>query len=622
MANQITFFLETPFGEDVLSVDSFRGSEEISAGFRYTLQVSSHEWELNFEDIIAQPVSMKITQLDGSNTWISGLASHFSQVSSATDLSHYQLIIEPWTWMLTHRSNCRIFQEKSVLEILQEVISDAGFSGKYVDETSGSYNPQEYTVQYRETDFAFISRQMAEFGIYYYFRFDDADHTLVLVDNTQALSFIPGDELPYLLAHRESHTEEGISIFEAKQTLRPTAMSMRDYNFKQPSTNQEVMAQSSADREFYDYPGKYKNKSEGNVLVKQQLEALQYDERTYTGSTNSRRLTAGASFKLVEHIRDDLNKSYLLYKVHKHGEQQTEKTTFNCQFEAIPTEVPFRPLLRPTKTSLPGIQTAVVVGPDGEEIWLDKYGRIKVQFHWDRVGTKTDSSSCWIRVAHSIAGKNWGTVFHPRIGQEVIVQFIEGDVDRPVVTGSLFNQEQMPPYELPGNSTQSTIKTRSTSDGTPDNFNEIRFEDKKGFEHFLLHAEKDMMIEVENDETHTVEANRNSSIIKEDTLDVGGNSTTTITKNRYVTTNENENITIVKDSEIKIGGRAVLNIDKDYQIQVKDKLVIKVGKASITLKKDGTILLDGKNIKIQDKGETNIKASKDIVMKGKNIKQN
>jgi type VI secretion system secreted protein VgrG len=312
----------------------------------------------------------------------------------------------------------------------------------------------------------------------------------------------------------------------------------------------------------------------------------------------------------------------------------------------------------------------MVTGPSGEEIWLDKYGRIKVQFHWDRVGKKNETSSCWIRVAHNWAGKNWGIAFHPRIGQEVIIQFIEGDVDKPIVTGSVFNEEQMPPYELPANSTRSTIKSRSSKDGTPDNFNEIRFEDKKGEEHFLIHAEKDHMIEVENDETHevghdrnktikndetttvegnrtetvkkdekiTIEGNREENVDKNETITITGNRTLKvdknqsidITKNETKTVGENLDETITKNAKLKvdenreteIAKKDTLKIGKEWMVNVEDKLCIKCGDSSITLKKDGTIEIKGKDIKVTGSGKINIKASSDLVLKGSKIAEN
>jgi len=309
-----------------------------------------------------------------------------------------------------------------------------------------------------------------------------------------------------------------------------------------------------------------------------------------------------------------------------------------------------------------GPQTAVVVGPSGEEIYTDKYGRVKVQFFWDREGKKDENSSCWMRVSQNWAGKNWGIIFNPRIGQEVIVEFLEGDPDRPIITGRVYNAEQMPPYALPANQTQSTIKTRSSKGGTTDNFNEIRFEDKKGSEQILIHAEKNQDIEVENDETHwvghdrsktidhdetthvkhnrtetvdndetiTVSGNRTETVSKDESISISGNrtesvakdETITISKNRTESVGEKEEVSIGKDRTVSVGGGDTLTVGKTLSITAADEITITTGDASIIMKKDGTIQIKGKDITIEGSGKITAKASSDLTLKGSSIKQN
>ncbi len=566
--SQINFVLSTPFGDNVLSVESFKGMEEISSGFSYILELSSFISDLAFENIIGQAVSLTITQPHATGSQINGIATQFCQISSASDLSHYQLTIEPWMSKLHYRNNCRIFQEKTVLEIVKNVFKDAGYGSAFVDETTGSYLPRTYTVQYRESDYAFVHRLLAEVGIFYYYNFEEDEHTLVLSDDPQILPAIPGEILPYLLAHRESHREEGIKVIEAKQQLRPTTVSFRDFNFQRPSANSEVRAENGTELEIYDYPGNYEDKDTGESLAKVRLKAIQHDGTLFLGKTNSRRLACGHTFEMVEHLHDNLNDNYLLLKVMRYGDQHSDEATYESHFEAIKAEVPFSPNCRIPKPSVQGIQTAIVVGPSGEELWLDSYGRVKVQFHWDREGQYNDNSSCWIRVAQGMAGKNWGTAFHPRVGQEVIVQFIEGDLDRPIVSGSLYNEEHMPPYELPASGSQSVIKTRSTAEGSTENFNEIRIEDKKDKEHILIHAEKDFLLEVENNETHTVGNNRSVTVETDELLTVKNNRTSVVEVDESHTVKGNRNHAVEGDETVQITGSRADTVDTDLNLTV------------------------------------------------------
>ncbi len=402
--NEINFRLDTPLGDDTFTVLTFNGNEDISGSFNYLISTTSTDDGISFDDLMGKKVSLIISQPYTDPTIINGVVTSFSQTSSATDMSHYELLIEPWTSFLGLRSNCKIFQNKTVVEVLQDLFDSAGFAGDYVDETSAVYSAQEYCVQYNETDFDFMSRLMAENGIYYYFRFEDQAHTLVLVDNTLSLPSIVGDDLPYLLGYRDAHTEEGISIFEEQHNVRSTAVTLRDYQFTQPSTVLEVTEQSDLERERYEYPGGFPARDAGEAAAKNRYEAYSFDAKCYSGQTNSRRLTAGAIFSMVDHLTDELNSSYLLLSVTRVGAQDSEeKSTYDSHFTSIPSETPFRVHVTNTKPSFTGIQTATVVGPDGEEIWLDNYGRIKVQFHWDRLGESIDTSTCWIRVAQAMA---------------------------------------------------------------------------------------------------------------------------------------------------------------------------------------------------------------------------
>jgi type VI secretion system secreted protein VgrG len=657
-----SFALETPLGADTLLVQSINGTEEVSRLYSYVIEAKSDNTAIAFDDIVGKHVTLAISLPDGKKRSISGHVKHFTQPSRHDDLNHYHLEIVPWLWFLTQRSDCRIFQGKTALDIIKEVFDGAGFSGKYEVRANATYRKRDYCVQYRETDFHFVSRLMEEEGIFYFFTHDKGTNKLVLGDAPSAHKPLqPAGDVVFCKASEEDEPRQSVKDFIADQSVKSSKISLRDFDFTKPSTDLTVMQKASDPYELYDFPGNYTERPDGDHYAKVRLEREQAGCKVFSGTATEARLAAGFTFKLTDHPRGAYNASYLLTSVHISGSQYEEESALQCSFECIPADVPFRPLSHTEKPTIVGCQTAIVVGPSGEEIWVDKYGRIKVQFHWDRLGKRDDKSSCWIRVARDWAGKNWGFAFHPRIGQEVIVNFIEGDVDKPIVTGSVYNEEQMPPYELPANSTQSTVKSRSSKGGVPDNFNEIRFEDKKGGEHFLIHAEKDHMVEVENDETHSVGANRNTTITKNDTLtikgdekiDITGKRTETVGKDEDVTITGNRKLTAQKDSTIDVTqdekrtiGKNLnetitekatikaknrettiseidkLTVNKQWQIEVADQIEIKCGSASITMKKDGTIEINGKDIKTTGSGKIDITASMDVKVQGSKVALN
>lgn len=680
------FILETPLGTEMLVATSFSGTEEMSRLYSYIIETKSTLPAIPFADIVGTRVTLSLSLADeafsavtGKKRYICGHVKRFSQPSRFTDCSQYHLEIVPWLWFLTQRSDCRIFQDKTAVDIMAAVFDGAGFSGKYEFKTKATYRKREYCVQYRETNFHFVSRLMEEEGIAYFFTHDKKEHKLVLVDEPNAHKPVPPDgKVPYCLSSEVDQRQQAVIDFIADHSVRPTKVTLRDFDFIKPGSDLTVEQKAADTYEVYDFPGRYAERSDGEHYAKVQLEREQSECSVFSGTATDYRLSAGSVFTLTEHPRVDYNASYLLTSVHLAGSQMDDESHITCSFECIPADVQFRPRCLAAKPFIAGCQTAIVVGPSDEELWLDKYGRIKVQFHWDRLGKKDEHSSCWIRVARSWAGKNWGFVFNPRIGQEVIVQFIEGDIDRPIVTGSVYNEEQMPPYELPTNATQSTIKSRSSKGGTPDNFNEIKFEDKKGEEQFLIHAEKDHTVTVENneshsvgsdeshtvghDETHTVGNNRTTTIEKDDTLTVKQNRTIEITKNCTKTVEKDETVTIKgnrthtteKDYKVttrknetrtidenlkeivkkdavllvnenrnhQIGKKETMSVGKEWKIDVGDKVEIICGQASITLKKDGTIELKGKDIKTTGTGKIDITATADVTVQGSKVALN
>ncbi len=549
--------ISTPLGRDVLLLTGFTGTEEISRMFTYSLEFTSEDNNIAPMDIIGKNVTVSLSLENDQTRYFNGVISHFTQtrVGGEDDQvlhnSTYTATMVPWLWFLNRGVNSRIYQNKDVKQIIEQVFErwqskDCNMSG-----LTGSYQPREYCVQYRETDFNFICRLLEEEGIFFYFAHEDGKHTLILGDSIQEHKPCPVQDVVHcqLTGGAALLTEGVIRGMGWNQEIRFGKYTLNDYNFMTPSTNLKVevgeQQRSGPDeREYYLYPARYNTRSEGERLVNLRMQAEEARIMTMHGSGNCKTLTSGYRFTLQDHPRADLNgKSYLVTSVSHLVRQPIggagEGTTGNYsnRFTCIPIDVPFRPVLNTPRPVIQGIHTAIVTGPDGEEIYTDQHGRVKVRFHWDREDNRNEESSCWARVAQIWAGQGWGAVWIPRIGHEVIVSFIEGDPDRPVVTGCVYNAHQTPPYTLPANATQSGIKTRSSKGGSDANFNEIRFEDKLGSEQIKVHAEKNM--------DTSVEAN--------DTLDVGGDRTV------HVKGHFKENIDTGEERQVDAGAKETIN---------------------------------------------------------------
>ncbi|MHC4326120.1 MAG: type VI secretion system Vgr family protein, partial [Planctomycetota bacterium] len=460
--------IETPLGEDVLLLISFSGTEQLGRLFEYKVELASEDYEIKPESIIGQNVSIRLNLVNGGIRYFNGYVSHFTQVTASGQLARYRATIVPWFWFLTRVADCRIFQEKTVPEIIEQIFRDRGFTD-FEKGLSGTYRTWEYCVQYRETDFDFVSRLMEQEGIYYYFKHENGKHSLVLADSVSAHEPYPDfDQLEYHPAEKGTITEECISDWIVETHLQPCSFALNDFDFKNPRGDLQARTtvnreHTAADFEIYDYPGEYTQAGHGEDYTKKRIEELQAQYEVATAGSDSRGICPGCTFSLTEHPRDDQNDEYLITSVEYHiegGEAFSENAEgsediVSCVFTAIKSSQPFRSPRTTPKPKVSGPQTAIVVGPSDEEIYTDEYGRVKVKFHWDRYSKADENSSCWIRVAHVWAGRNWGAIYTPRIGQEVIVDFLEGDPDKPIVTGRVYNDQAMPPYELPGNKTIS-----------------------------------------------------------------------------------------------------------------------------------------------------------------------
>jgi type VI secretion system secreted protein VgrG len=581
----------SPLGEDVLLFHSMNVNEQLGRLFQFGLDLLSEDPEIKLQDILAQNVTVRYLRPDGEYRYFNGFVSQFSQAGSHGNLFIYRATLRPWFWFLTRTADCRIFQHKTVPDIIKEVFRDKGFSD-FEDALSGNYHEWENCVQYRETDFNFISRLMEQEGMYYFFKHEDGKHTLVLSDSISAHETVPGyEDVPYY-PPEESERRERDHIFDwsLNQIIQPGAYVLNDYDFKKPKANLEVKSSVSrehdqAEFEIYDYPGEYKESGDGEGYVRARIEELQSQHEEVHGEGNVAGLMTGCLFKLINYPREDQNREYLITSAsYNLGPQEYESNVggggsgsiFSCNFSAIDKQQAFRARRITDKPIVQGPQTATVVGKGGEEIWTDEYGRVKVQFHWDRYGEDNENSSCWIRVSHPWAGKNWGAVAIPRIGQEVIVSFIEGDPDQPIITGRVYNDDNMHPYELPANATQSGVKTRSSKGGSPDNFNELRFEDKKGEEQLYIHAEKNQDNIVENDETTSVGHDRTEDVGNDETItigndrteSVGNNETITIGNDRTETVGNNETITIGVDRTESVGSNETVTIGSNRSVTI------------------------------------------------------
>ena len=595
--------IETPLGPDVLLLREFSGTESVSRLFSYRLTLLSENHRIAFADIIGKNVTLSIQLNSGEKRFINGIVASFSQSGSGTErietstFSQYSATLVPWPWLLTRTSDIRIFQELSVPDIIKKIFQEKGLSD-FSLRLHDQYEKKVYCVQYRETDFNFVSRLMEEEGIYYFFEHEARKHTLVLADSTADHPPCPGQGTArYQQTEGAFLDEDVISALEVKQEIRAGKFTLNDYNFETPQTKLTAEAVSRVElgpgeREIYDYPAEYEKRPQGDRLAKIFMEGEEAQIMSISGSGNCRAFRTGYRFELQDYFRDEMNnKSYVLTEIshaaasNAAGTGSKETVTYSNRFSCIPHDTPFRPPRMTTKPVVEGVQTAVVVGPSGEEIYTDKYGRVKVQFHWDREGKKDENSSCWIRVSQAWAGAGWGGIHIPRIGQEVIVECLEGDPDRPIITGRVYNASQTTPYALPGEKTKSAIKSNSSLGGG--GFNEFRFEDKKGKEEIFLHGQKDWTIAILNDKNQTIGHNETMMVTNNRTKTVGVNQSETIGANKSIKVGANhteliganKTETVAINTAETIGAAKELTIGGVYQVTVGAAMIETVGAA-------------------------------------------
>ena len=581
----------TPLGKDFLLINKLSASEGLSELFSFEVELLHEEDEegyaptlIDAHALLGQSVTVRITQRDGTTREFTGMVSQFSQGTRHTRFSFYYMTIVPHVWLLTQNFQSRIFQQKSVPDILKEVFT--GFEVAW--EIQGNFAPRNYCVQYRETDFDFASRLMEEEGIYYYFEHTGGTHKLVVGNTPQSHRDCPSkSSIPFFIdVTRIEDFVTSINNWQTDYQLLTGKVTLWDHNFQLPTSNLAADKPSlfsvgdNQKLEFYDFPGGYSRKYDGiskdggdqaselqkifednRRTAEIRMQALDVRHKTASGNSDCSSMIAGYRFALTQHPNTEANGKYVITTIVHEAEQnptyvtdeengQPYQNTFHCIAHGAGVP-PFRPARKTAKPVIYGTQTATVVGPSGEEIFTDKYGRVKVQFDWDRQGKIDSNSSCWIRVAQSWASKRWGMMFIPRIGMEVVVHFLEGDPDQPIITGCVYNAETMPPYTLPDEKTKSTMKSNSSKGGG--GFNELRFEDKKGEEQIFIHAEKDQDIRVKNDA---------KELIKHD---------------RHLIVENDQYEQVKKDKHLQIGGDQNEKVDGSYSLKVGSNIQEKAG---------------------------------------------
>ncbi len=614
--------LKSPLGDDVLLLTAFSGREEMSRLFTFELDMISDKNDIAAKDIVGKNVTFSTKMADGSPRHFNGFVNRF-QAGDEDDNKrrNYRAEVVPWLWFLTLTTDCRIFQNKKVPEIIEQIFNDLGFTD-FQMQVKGSHPKRDYCVQYRESDFSFVSRLMEEEGIFYFFKHEDGKHTLVISDHKGAYQDCVEKEVDYPRDFGSRAIEDYITAWEHRWEFRTGKIAQTDYNFETPSTKlmtteKTVVTLPGMDKyEAYDFPGGYGTTGDGNPLAKTRMEESETGHDVVHGGSFCKSFTLGGKFKIKQHrSSSEVGKSYVITSVvHSARETVAYETGneveghYDNHFTCIPDSVSFRPARLTEEPFVQGPQTAVVVGPGGEEIYTDKYGRVKVQFFWDREGKKDENSSCWMRVSQVHAGKSFGGIDIPRIGEEVIVSFLEGDPDLPIITGRVYHAENMPPYGLPAAKVISGMKSNSTKGGG--GYNEYILDDTKGNELIREHGQfdKDSTIEhdlrehvlhdrsrdVTHDETILVGNDRKKTIGHDETTKVGNNRTENVGTDEKISIGSNRTEDVGKDEKITIGSNRTESVGKDEKITIGDNRTESVGKnESIEIGKDQSIKVGG-----------------------------
>ncbi|MDA8586572.1 type VI secretion system tip protein VgrG [Rhodobacteraceae bacterium] len=602
MAEKRNITAKTPLADEKLLFSTMAGQESISQCFTYQVTLLSEDIEIASSDLLGLGITIKL-ESDRQERFFHGIVDSFTLTEFGDERVQYVAILRPWLWFLSKTSDSRIFQNMSVVDIVEEVFS-AYPNAQFEKRLQETYPAREYCVQYNETDLNFVSRLLEHEGISYFFEYTDGDHTMVLTDANAKFAPAKGyDKIPY----REDSDagrdfDEGITQWQHTDSAVSASYTQTDYDFTKPSADLKVRSETPFghkldDGKQYFYPGTYMEIARGETLAGIRLEEIQSAHQQIDAISTAIGPAAGHTFALTDYPRKAENDDYLIQSVRydlSDGQYRagggSGNTGFSAAYSLLPLSIPFRPTRIAPVPVMRGPQTAVVVGPSGEEIYTDEYSRVKVQFHWDRLGENDETTTCFIRVSSVWAGSGWGFIQIPRIGQEVIVDFLEGDPDQPIITGRVYNANQMPPYGLPGSATQSGWKSNSSPGGG--GWNEMRFEDKKGSEEVYFQAEKDHNELVKNNETRTigndwvedvghdgtqsigndrtesVGNNKSTKVGVDRSVDIGNNDTETVGTDRSLSVGSNESISVGVDSTETIGSNHTQSVGSNQTLSV------------------------------------------------------
>ncbi|WP_338499435.1 type VI secretion system tip protein TssI/VgrG [Delftia tsuruhatensis] len=604
MTRRVT--IHTPLGDE-LHFRELRGQENISQLFSLDVEMLSESESIDPKALLGKNATIEIETQGGGRRFIDGIVTRFGMQGQDHRHYAYKARLSPWLWLATRKSDFRIFQNQTVPDIIEQVLGVYGHPLQ--KKLTRAYRSWDYCVQYNESDCDFVSRLMEHEGIYYFFEHASGQHTLVLCDDIIAShGALPGGEsIPFYPPEKAAAgDQENIHAWQLEQEIKPGRHYIDDYDFKKPRAELSHMRRDPPGHahdghETYEWPGGYTEYGDGDAYIRVRLKQGLTGHSRVRGQSCHRALATGYTFSLYNYPRGDQNRQYLITGLSYHlkenprvsavapgakGSAAEDGSFQRYELQAQPTSLAFTPPRTTPKPRTTGPQTAVVVGPAGDEIWTDEYGRIKVQFHWDRLGSKDQNSSCWIRVATNWAGPGFGAISIPRIGHEVVVDFLNGDPDYPIVTGCVYNAANMPPWALPANATQSGIKTRSSKGGAagagmkngPGDANAIRFEDKAGAEQLWLHAQKDQLTEVENDEDKWVGNDRRKTIDRDETSVIHRDRTETVDRDETITVHNNRTERVDHDEKISIGDNRNEDVGIDENISIGKNRSKTIGK--------------------------------------------
>lgn len=583
-----TLKLTTPLGDNELLLTAFRGHEEISRLFHFELEMISDNNAITPADIIGKNVTFSVALTDDSPRFFNGFVSKFvAEDEDGEGRRNYRAEVVPWLWFLTRTSDCRIFQEKSVPQIVEQIFGDLGFTDFKI-QLSGNHPTRTYCVQYRETDFNFVCRLLEEEGIFYFFTHEDGKHQMVIGDRPTTFQNCPEAEVDYPSDFGRVAFEDHLTSWSHRYRFATGKYAQTDYNFETPSaslmtnTNTLVNLQGNDKYEVYDFPGIYANTGDGQPLTDIRMEEQEVEYDVVDATSKCKTFTPGGKFKVRQHrCSTEEGNSFVITAIdHQAAEPLgyetggSVDTDYSNSFTCIPDSVSFRPARLTPKPFVQGVQTAVVVGPAGEEIYVDEFGRVKVQFHWDREGKKDENTSCWMRVSQSHAGPSFGSIIIPRMGEEVIVSFMEGDPDRPIITGRVYHAENMPPFGLPDAKVISGMKSKTYKG---EGYNEYVMDDTPGNELIREHGQFDKDSTIQNDLREHVLNNRSRDVTVDETVQVGNNRTMSVGVDHSETVGSNQTVSIGSNQNISVGMNLTETVGINYSETVGAAMELTVG---------------------------------------------